>query len=112
MIDVPASALGQLAYHVATAAQLAVTDRSDDCVPHAVLSWALLEAIGGDRLGGAIDGFDLPNEFGDVAGPAGKHIRERAEELALQLCAHFTSEGQHDVSQLYHDAYGRLTAPG
>lgn len=111
MIDVHPSALGQLAYHVACAAHLAAGERSEDCVPHAVLSWALLEAIGGDRLDSAIAGFDLPDEVGDIRSPAGKPIREHAEELALQLCAHFTSEGRHDVGQLYQDAYERLTAP-
>ena len=111
-IDVHPSALGQLAYHVACSAHLAAGERSDECVPHAVLSWALLEAIGGEQLDAAISGFDLPDDIGDIRAPAAKPIRERAEELALQLCAHFTSEGRHDVGQLYQDAYELLTAAG
>lgn len=109
-IDVPPAVLGQLAYHVACAANLAAGPRPDDCVPHAVLSWALLGAIGGDGLEVALTGSDLPQEIGDIRSPAAAPIRERAEELALQLCAHFTSEGRHDLSQLYQDAYARLTA--
>ena len=53
-IDVHPSALGQLAYHVACSAHLAAGERSDECVPHAVLSWALLEAIGGEQLDAAM----------------------------------------------------------
>lgn len=111
MIDVHPSALGQLAYHVACAAHLAAGERNDECVPHAVLSWALLEAIGGDQLDAAISGFDLPDDVGDIRSPTAKPIRARAEDLALQLCAHFTSTGRHDVGQLYQDAYERLTDP-
>jgi hypothetical protein len=108
-IDVQPSALGQLAYHVACAAHLAAGERSEDCVPHAVLSWALLEAIGGEHLEAAINGFDLPDDVGDIRSRAAQPVRDRAGELALQLCAHFTSEGRHDVGGLYQAAYERLT---
>ena len=74
-IDVHPSALGQLAYHVACSAHLAAGERSDECVPHAVLSWALLEAIGGEQLDAAISGFDLPDDIGDIRAPAAKPIR-------------------------------------
>ncbi len=109
-IDVQPSALGQLAYHVACAAHLAAGERSDSCVPNAVLGWALLETIGGEQLDAAINGFDLPDEIGDIRSPAAEPIRDRAEET-LQLCAHLTSEGRHDVGQLYQDADERLKSP-
>ena len=109
-LNVKPAALGQLAYHIACAAQLAASDQADECVPHAVLSWALLEAIGGDNLDASTTGFDLPDDIGDIGKPTAHHVRERAEDLALQLCAHFTSEGRNDVAELYQTAYDRLTA--
>lgn len=108
-IDVPAAALAQLAYHIGCAANLAASSRSSESIPHAVMSWALLEAIGGAALDDAVHGFDLPDDVGDIRAPDAAPVRERAEELALQLCAHFTSEGRHDLAHLYQTAYELLT---
>lgn len=107
-IDVTDAALGQLAYHVASAAHLADGEQPADSVPHAVLSWALLQALGGGRLEAVTDELDLPDHPASLRSASGRTTRRRAEELALQLCAHFTSEGRHELAQLYQDAWSQL----
>jgi hypothetical protein len=101
--------LAQLAYHMRCSAGLAADGDRDACVPHAVLAWALLEAVGGQPLHEAIDALDLPDDLGDVHGGS-RAFRRPTAELALQLCAHFTSEGRHDLAGLYQHAY-QLVAP-
>jgi hypothetical protein len=108
--SIESAVLGQLAYHVRFAAALAADGRGDESVPHAVLSWALLRSAGGDALREAAAAFDLPDEIGGVHRVGALDECKPAEELALQLCAHFTSSGQHVLAQLYHDAYQVLAS--
>ena len=37
-------------------------------------------------------------------------VRRPTEELALQLCSHFTSAGRHELATLYQDAYQLLAS--
>jgi hypothetical protein len=105
-VTIDLAVLGQLAYHVNRVAVTAGED-GDACVTHAALSWALLNSIGEGELAALIDELDLP----DVGTAAGSEmIQRRAGHLALQLCSHFTSEGQHELAGLYHDAYQRIVA--
>lgn len=107
-VRVDVDVLGQIAYHVRCAAGLAATGSAENGARHAVLSWALLETAGGRPVREAIDSLDLPDDVGDVRGEAATALRRGTEELALQLCAHFTSEGRHRLAQLYQDAYQLL----
>jgi hypothetical protein len=107
-LTVPTAVLGQLSYHVGCAARLAAAQRQDESIPHAVLAWGVLESLGGEHLDRIRSSFDLPDDVGDLDSPQAAPVRQRAEELALQLCAHFTSEGQHQLARLYQDVYDRL----
>ncbi len=109
--DLTDAALAQVAYHVASAAKLATGSAPAECVPHSVLSWALLRSAGDGALADATGSFDLPDIDAELRTEGGLHARRRAEDLALQLCAHFTSEGHHELAPLYQDAYSLLTAP-
>jgi hypothetical protein len=111
-VPLDADVLGQVAYHVRCAAGLAAVGRSEECARHALLSWALLEAVGGDALRDAVGALDLPDDVGDVNGTAAGPVRRTTEELALQLCAHFTSEGRHRLAEVYQGAYQRLVSAG
>ena len=107
---IDSAALGQLVYHVRFAAALAADGRGDESVPHAVLSWALLRSAGRDALSEAVVAFDLPDEIGGTHRVELLDECKPAEELALQLCAHFTSAGQHVLALLYQDAYQVLAS--
>lgn len=107
-ITIPTVLLGQLSYHVGCAARLAASGHSEESIPHAVLAWGVLESIGGEHLDRLRASLDLPNDVADLGTPEAAPVRKRAEELALQLCAHFTSEGQHQLARLYQDVYDRL----
>jgi len=107
---IDSTVLGQLAYHVRFAAALAADGRGDESVPHAVLSWALLRSAGGEALRDAAAAFDLPDEIGGVHRVGLLDECKPAEELALQLCSHFTSAGQHVLAQLYQNAYQVLAS--
>jgi hypothetical protein len=108
--NIASAVLGQLAYHVRFAAALAADGRADESVPHAVLSWALLRSASGDAWRESVAAFDLPDEIGGVHRVAALDECKPAEELALQLCAHFTSAGQHALAQLYQGAYQVLAS--
>lgn len=105
-VTIDLAVLGQLAYHLNLVAATA-GEEGDACVAHAALSWALLNSIGEGQLASVIDELDLPEISSDLA--ASDEVKRRAGHLALQLCSHFTSEAQHDLAGLYHDAYLRIT---
>ena len=58
----------------------------------------------------AVAAFDLPDEIGGTHRVELLDECKPAEELALQLCAHFTSAGQHVLALLYQDAYQVLAS--
>jgi hypothetical protein len=108
-VRIESAVLGQLAYHIRFAAGLAAEGRGEESVPHAVLSWALLRSVGGDALREAMANLDLPDRIGAENAVVADNVRKPTQELALQLCAHFTSVGHNELSQLYHDTYRTLT---
>jgi hypothetical protein len=100
--------LGQLAYHVRCSATLAAAGRGDEAAPHAILARALLDVLGGDALAQAVAALDLPDAATGSASAAAAAHRTRAIQLGVQLVAHFTSEGRHDLANLYQDATARV----
>ncbi|MEZ5219304.1 MAG: hypothetical protein R2705_14985 [Ilumatobacteraceae bacterium] len=101
-------ALGQLSYHLQCAAALSADGASDQAAGHTLLSWALLDALGGAALTEAVDALDLPRGVGDLRASGATRVRAHADELGLQLLAHFTSEGRHDLASLYREACDRM----
>ncbi len=106
-VTVDHGALGQLAYHVRWSAALAAGGRGEDSVPHAMLAAALLDVLGGPALESAISTFDLPPII-DPSGASTEKQRDVAVQLGLQLVAHFTSEGRHDLADVYQEATRRI----
>jgi hypothetical protein len=99
--------LAQLRYHVRWSAALAADGHSADSAQHAMLAGALLDVLGGPELEAATMAFDLP-EVTAPTSPASSAQRERAVQLGLQMVAHFTSDGRHDLADLYHEATHRI----
>lgn len=102
------STLGQLWYHVRWSAALAADGRTGDSAPHAILAGALLDVLGGEQLTAASAALDLPDVTSDHASTTATAHREAATQLGLQLVAHFTSDGRHDLADLYHEATRRV----
>jgi hypothetical protein len=106
-VVVAPAALGQVAYHLRCSAGFALDGATESSAGHAVLAWALLDAVGGAALRDAVAALDLP-DIAAAGGDVPVAMRRMTEELALQCCGHFTSEGRHDLAQLYQDAYAAL----
>jgi hypothetical protein len=100
-------ALAQLRYHVRWSASLAAEGHSADSAQHAMLAGALLDVLGGRELESATTAFDLPDVPAATA-PGATAQRERAVQLGLQMVSHFTSDGRHDLADLYHEATHRV----
>jgi hypothetical protein len=100
--------LGQLCYHVRWSAALAADGRTGDSAPHAILAGALLDVLGGEQLAAASAALDLPDVVSDHSSATAAAHREAAQQLGLQLVAHFTSDGRHDLADLYHEAARRV----
>jgi hypothetical protein len=101
-------ALGQIAYHMRRAAALAIDGQLEPSAGHSLLAWALLEDLGGAELQESLRALDLPDDLGELDVAVPSSLRRTGEELALQLCAHFTSEGRHDLAELYQQAFRGL----
>ena len=102
--------LAQLCYHVRWTATLSTNERGRDAAPHAIIAGALLDVLGGDELKRATTALDLPDVAVDhTSSSAGAH-RADAVELGLQLVSHFTSDGRHDLADLYQEATRRIAA--
>lgn len=111
--DAPAldhGTIGQLSYHLRCSAGLACSSDVAGAAAHTLLSWALLDVIGGDELRTAVTVLDLPDHVGDLGCDTGRPILASAQQLALQLVSHFTSTGRHDLAGLYQDAFGTIGA--
>jgi hypothetical protein len=102
--------LAQLCYHVRWSAALAADGRTGDSAPHSILAGALLDVLGGEQLTAASAALDLPDVTTDHASATATAHREAAAQLGLQLVAHFTSDGRHDLADLYHEATRRVSA--
>jgi hypothetical protein len=102
--------LGQIAYHLRWSAALAA-EGAGDPAPHAILANSLLEALAGDDLRRAVGALDLPDvRVAPSPSTATSARLDAATQLGLQLVAHFTSEGRHDLADLYQVATGQLAA--
>jgi len=110
-VSLDPTVLGHFAYHVRCAAGLTAADRAQEAAAHTFLAWALLDALGADQVHQAVRALDLPDQVGDLAAVAGHPARATASQLAVQLVAHFTSEGRHDLAELYTRAAGTMERP-
>ena len=100
--------LGQLAYHVRWSAALAAQGQVDSATQHAIIADALLEVLGGEALRAAGSALDLPDVVATPASPATTIQRGAATELCFQFVSHFTSDGRHDLADLYLEATRRI----
>ncbi len=71
---------------------------------------ALLDTVSGGVLAGVDSALDLPDVVVDQSDTARRH-QATAVELGLQLVSHFTSDGRHDLADIYQQATTRLSAP-
>ncbi|MEK7426037.1 MAG: hypothetical protein AAB131_19610 [Actinomycetota bacterium] len=102
--------LGQLAYHVHWSAALAAAGRGEEAAPHTILAGTLLDVLGGEPLRAAAAAFDLPEVVDDRSSATAKGHRAVAVQLGLQLVAHFTSDGRHDLADVYQEVTRRIAA--
>lgn len=99
-----------IGYHLDLSVRLAAAGEVDESASEAVLALALLsigsEPSGASRLG------DLPAPESLVPdGERTASIRRRGHALALEIQAHYASEGRHDLAGAYERAAAWLTAP-
>jgi hypothetical protein len=100
----PAAVAGQLAFHARMAAAAAVARGDGEADTEALLAWTILVDTG----------VDAP--LADLPGPRiakASTVRledtcRRTEALALELQAHFVSEGQGELAELYARAATRV----
>lgn len=104
-ICVPGEVASQLAYHMGAAVRLATAGRPIESASETVLAWALLSAYG--HPDAELAALDLPTL---AVAPALRwdDLLRRTQALALQLQAHFVSEGQHATATVYETAAGRV----
>ena len=104
-ICVPAESASQLAYHMSAAVRLATAGRPIESASETVLAWALLTTYG--RPDAELTALDLPAL---AVAPALRwdDLLRRTQALALQLQAHFVSEGQHATATIYETVGDRL----
>ncbi len=97
----------QVRYHLELAAQTASTGEVDRSAPEAILAWAVasVSRVLGDPSG-APD--DLPLVPPWPAGADGAKFVREGEQLAMQMEAHYTSEGHFDLASVYADAAASL----
>ncbi len=100
--------LGQLAYHVRWSAALASQGQGVSATQHAIIADALLEVLGGEALRSARTALDLPDVVSTPASQADATQRAGAIELAFQFVSHFTSDGRHDLADLYLETTRRI----
>ena len=97
----PSEVATQLLYHVHLAAQLNATGEHERGAAESVLVWGLVTSLGvlGEARGPADD---LPPVPPWPTGATG--VVRSGHMLALQLQAHFTSEGRSELAVAYADA--------
>lgn len=102
--------LGQLAYHIRWSAALAAEGQHANAAQHAIIAEALLEVLGGDALRAASAALDLPDVDAKPSSDEAIAQREAAVRLGFQLVSHFTSDGRHDLADLYQETTRRITS--
>ena len=100
--------LGQLAYHIRWSAALATEGRMANAAQHAIIADALLDVLGGEPLKAASHALDLPDIVAMPSSQTAVAHRTAAVELGFQLVSHFTSDGRHDLADLYLEATRRI----
>jgi hypothetical protein len=108
-LAIPELVAAQLAYHLRLAAGFAAAGEAREAASQAALAWTLLELHGGAGCVGVSD--DLPGLRATGVSPEHWHrVRERTHAVALEMQAHFVSEGQHALASLYSAAGGAVPA--
>jgi hypothetical protein len=100
--------LGQLAYHIRWSAALATEGRVANAAQHAIMADALLDVLGGEPLKAASHALDLPDVDAMQSSQTSVAHRAAAVELGFQLVSHFTSDGRHDLADLYLETTRRI----
>ena len=100
--------LGQLAYHIRWSAAMAIEGRVANAAQHAIMADALLDVLGGEPLKAASHALDLPDVDATQASQTSVANRAAAVELGFQLVSHFTSDGRHDLADLYLETTRRI----
>jgi hypothetical protein len=100
--------LGQLAYHIRWSAALAADGESANAALHAIIADALLDILGGQPLRAASSALDLPDVVAKPPSEAALAQRAAAMELSYQFVSHFTSDGRHDLADLYLETTRRI----
>lgn len=96
-------------YHLELGVRLIAAGRSDEAASETALALALLR----NRLGSAAEAAqrDLPPAEAVAAdGAAVAAIHARARALAMEIQAHYVSEGQHELATAYEDAASWLAS--
>jgi hypothetical protein len=106
-LTVPELAATQLSYHLRMAAGFAAASDVRECASEAVLAWTILSLYESVHA----DAGDLPGiRVAGVSDAQWDSALRRAQALALELQAHFVSEGQYATAEIY-EAVGRAV-PG
>jgi hypothetical protein len=101
-------ALSQLAYHVRWSAALVASGQVISAAHHAIIAGAMLEVLGGDALRATTRALDLPEVHVAASPSALSAQRSAAIELSYQFVSHFTSDGRHDLADLYTETARRI----
>ena len=97
----PAAVVPHLGYHAHLAAEFGSGGHADEAASEALLAWTILAVHGASEAHLLITG-DLPTDRVAGVEPAQRtETRRRAHTLALELQAHFQSEGQSAAARLY-----------
>lgn len=105
----PETAACHLAYHARMAARFGAEGDLEECASEALLAWAILDAHGGRQAAESLTS-DLPDgRIRAEAWSGDSDVRRRAHALALELLAHYVSEGQADSAALYESLAIALT---
>jgi hypothetical protein len=90
----------QLSYHLRMVVALATAGEMAECASEAALAWTILSMAGPEAVSAL--GADLPDvDVIAVSEAQWDAVLRRAHALALQLQAHFVSEGQSATAALY-----------
>jgi hypothetical protein len=100
--------LGQLAYHIRWSASLAASGQTVSAAHHAIIAGAMLDVIGGDALRVASSALDLPEVLAATSPSDVEAQRAAATQLSYQFVSHFTSDGRHDLADLYLETTRRI----
>lgn len=109
-ISIDDGQLGQLAYHIRWSAALAAGGHLTSAAQHALLAAALLDVVGGAALRVASSALDLPEVASMPTRDEATAQRNAAVELGYQFVSHFTSDGRHDLADLYSEATRRIAS--